>query len=126
MRHPTITFRAVPVTLLLGVALLGAAASPASAAAPSHPAPGLTADGTRPAGGHGTQRAAVPSCVRVSTWSSGLNRYAQATNHCSTTQWVKIKWAFARDTACTRLVPKGGTVKSSRKSPARYDGIVSC
>src|SRR5690606_36573888 len=117
-------FRAAPVTLLLSAALLGAAASPAGAAGPSRQDLGPAA--ARPVGGESTRQAAVPSCVRVTTWSSGWNRYAQATNRCSTTQWVKIKWAFARDTACTRLAPNGGWVKSSRKSPARYDGIVSC
>lgn len=67
---------------------------------------------------------AIPSCVDVTTWTDWYD-FAKVTNNCSTTKYVKVIWAFAADTACTKLT-SGSGITAYRGRAARYDGTVTC
>lgn len=73
-----------------------------------------TANAVRPA-------AAAPNCVH----SSGTGRTVTVTNTCSTTQRVKVIFAFAQDGACFTYRP-GQSVRWTGALLARFDGLVRC
>lgn len=71
------------------------------------------------------QAQAVPSCMNTVTWTSGLRRYVRVRNNCSTTQRVRIIWAFATDGACITYL-RGRQVTAYRLRPAVFAGLRRC
>ena len=65
--------------------------------------------------------AAAPNCVH----SSGTGRKVTVTNTCSSTQRVKVIFAFARDGACYTYSP-GAAVTWTGAVQAQFDGLQSC
>ncbi len=69
-------------------------------------------------------QAAVPTCVETEL-NDGTSDTVIVTNRCSTTQRVKVLWAFGTDSACYQLRPYD-YLKSTRPYPARFDGLRAC
>ena len=69
--------------------------------------------------------APAPTCVSPRRTTSGLNQTVTVTNNCSTTQRVKVLWAFGPDSACTVVNSKGG-FSSRRGRLPRFDGLERC
>lgn len=65
----------------------------------------------------------APSCVDVNVLGTGTD--AVVTNNCSTTERVKVVWAFGGDSACTTLRP-GYQFDDSAGFTARFDRLESC
>lgn len=65
--------------------------------------------------------AAAPGCVH----SSGTGRKVTVTNRCSSTQRVKVIFAFARDGACYTYSP-GSAATWTGAVQAQFDGLQSC
>jgi len=63
----------------------------------------------------------APSCVT----SSGSGRTVVVTNGCSTTQRVKVVFAFAQDGGCTTYRP-GQSIRWTGALLARFDRLESC
>lgn len=70
-------------------------------------------------------QAAVPSCVSTSTWSSGVWRWARASNGCSNSQRFYFRWDRAVDGDCNTLDP-GWYRDEGRLYQARFAGLTSC
>jgi hypothetical protein len=64
----------------------------------------------------------APSCVV----SSGSGRTVVVTNRCSTTQRVKVVFAFAPDGGCTTYSPGRSIRWTSPVLTARFDRLESC
>lgn len=105
-------------SLFAAVAVAGflAIASPAVAAGPSvHQA-------TTP----GVKTAASPGCVDVTKQGRSWGfPYVDVKNNCSSTQRVKVLWAFGPDSSCNVLKP-GQSFRDSSGGAARFDGLSKC
>jgi hypothetical protein len=68
--------------------------------------------------------AAVPGCVRASTWDEGSRTFVRVTNGCTSTQRFVIKWNNAFDSSCLTLA-KGGSLTRS-KLWTDFRGLKNC
>ncbi|GAA1288465.1 hypothetical protein [Saccharothrix xinjiangensis] len=109
------------LTALFGVSLLSVPAAVAEPASPSAVAVAGDVASDVAVADSGTL-GTLPSCADYD--HSGQR--AWVTNNCSYVVHAKIIWAFASDTACTRLSANGGWLTSERSGLARFDGAVSC
>ncbi|MDT0495106.1 hypothetical protein RM717_31920 [Streptomyces griseus] len=71
----------------------------------------------------GTQ--AVPSCVGVEIFTHTFTREAVVMNNCSSSQRVKVLWAYAADSSCM-IIPAKSARSDTAVKPNRFDGLVSC
>jgi hypothetical protein len=102
-------FAAIAVVGLLGLA------SPATAAAPS--AQSVITP---------VKTAVSPSCVDVVKQGRSWGfPYVEVKNNCSTTQRVKIVWAYAPDSSC-KIIKPGKTVRHSTGGLGKFDGLRKC
>lgn len=109
----TVASIALAVPMSLGVAATASAAPAATAVSAS-------------VGSTLVKATLAPTCVKeTKTGHSWGFPYAIIKNTCSTTQRVKIIWAFAPDSPCKTLKP-GATYRDSTGALGEFDGIKKC
>ncbi|MFC7979358.1 hypothetical protein ACFUT3_29515 [Streptomyces cinereoruber] len=69
--------------------------------------------------------ASPPSCVGVEIFTHTFSREALVLNNCSSSQRVKVLWAYAADSTCM-VIPAGSARSDSAAKPNRFDGLVAC
>jgi hypothetical protein len=98
-------FTAVAVAGFLAVAVSPAAAAPS---------------------GERVVTAVSPSCVDVTKQGKSWGfPYVEVKNNCSSTQRVKVIWAWGPDSSCNIMKP-GATIRDSSGGAARFDGLRKC
>ena len=75
--------------------------------------------------------AAKPSCVSVSIRETNPGGWysksvARLTNHCGSTQHLKVIWHQGRDSSCLRVLPSRTVSTQAQLTVSHYDRTVTC
>jgi hypothetical protein len=82
--------------------------------------------GAAVASGERSVTAVSPSCVDVTKQGKSWGfPYVEVKNNCSSTQRVKVIWAWGPDSSCNTMKP-GATIRDSSGGAAKFDGLRKC